>query len=1474
MPGDRDEETPPTRKSPPSRNREPPRDPPPPTGAFRKLPGIPKPETDHPRSLLYRRGGMLAVADGPLLVAYELDRHDGGWRARPAWRTKVKGTIRELAALEGGRLALAVRSRDGDRLFVAHEDHLGELAELPARAGAMAVAGRTLMVSLEAGAGTEAQVVGYDWTSGTRRLSWPVQSADLHLSVAPDASFVVATDRTTGRVHGIPTSRDCDRGVALPPDDRPTPGGDVPRELDPDRRGYNGCGCGCRCGPLRPVPPGPGREPPDSTVPLPDPGRPDPGRPDPETPRPRPCGPGSITLPEPCGKVVTVGGRLRRVPCTPEEPECDARVDFPVATLTRAGRFLLARAPSDRRMAVLDASTFRVVNQRALPSEGVLMATAPDSERLVAFNGRSGSWEVLELDTLPATLPPLELGGLTTEPDEITFVGRNRLQISRSTQATQGERRVLMIPVIDNGQSWNEVNVDKVGLFADQEMFDEFRAYYTEVSYGALEMSFDFLGYTRWAPAQPVELPRPMRSYFHPAFEPGGMRARQDLGPGTHDLFLDGSESLDLVLDPIEGSTTEVAVPTFALGGTRDYDAFPTLSFTGSETAALVETLGDGSVFNLSVSFPSQSFAFTEGNHAARLTELADYLLEALQDAEDVAGVPGGGQRIDSVECRRVRRDDQDFGSLHVNVRMSESGDGKGRLRLTGQTGLDIIGFDDVLRGEFSIPGDESDLAAYWERALEDGQTDAGMELSNLQVGSVEADHSGTTLTIDFLFTDEYGGKEAEIRRDGTPSGLDEMGFDDAEPLEASDTNKDDANALRDSQEMLDDVMTAVIDHIGGPGSVGDLDVYSSIFLAFILPAPSGLSTPAWSTSGPDSAGLRMFARSKTARYKPDHDIQLESRFIGTLLGDVAENGTAIHEIGHSLDYSDQYYEEVNRDDLLYLGAWDLMDDSDTKSHVGAYHKIFSGWIPDSRVRKVPRPEPTGPITREALLVPVEYWDDGMEAAVQAAFPATAPGVYQALRIDLGGDGVQYGLIEARQEGIGFSKSLPAQPALLVTNCLDPQDDTRYAENGKFRRQVHRLNGHTDLTAVGDAFNLAAAPALPAKGVSVEIVGEADVSRPYGLVHVFHVQVVVEQADYIDLTFTDNVPDWQSPDLWVDYRDDNDDRDEPRLYPVGEPLDQGEDVRPGEDHFVVARVWNKGKGGIPAENVRVRLEMKDPGGAGDHDFAFQSSVILPSVADGDWEPAVFRWTAPEGTDHLCLRAVIEDWEVPVDSSGEALASGDLWVSNNHAQQNVFEFISASGSPFEPVEFQFSVSNTGPVTERAILEPEFLPPGVRLRVAPRRRVIEPGATALFRCTVTLDEQTVRAGCENDRTFMLYAYRETPHALVRWSGCKYVIKPRTRSTTTLNGMWSHDALKLHGTVTPAPAGGEVRLRLLFEGSSVPQWVPVPLEAGGSFQLQETFDFPAGTELRARAFFDGDRQLAPSTSDEIVRSNAIVG
>jgi hypothetical protein len=64
------------------------------------------------------------------------------------------------------------------------------------------------------------------------------------------------------------------------------------------------------------------------------------------------------------------------------------------------------------------------------------------------------------------------------------------------------------------------------------------------------------------------------------------------------------------------------------------------------------------------------------------------------------------------------------------------------------------------------------------------------------------------------------------------------------------------------------------------------------------------------------------------------------------------------------------------------------------------------------------------------------------------------------------------------------------------------------------------------------------------------------------------------------------------------------------------------------------------------------------------------------------------------------------------------------------------------------------------------------------------------------------------------------------------------------------------------------------MLFGETTVPQWVTVDMEAGGTFSFDGEFDFPAGTELRVQAVFDGNQEFAPSKSKEVLLANAVVG
>jgi hypothetical protein len=88
------------------------------------------------------------------------------------------------------------------------------------------------------------------------------------------------------------------------------------------------------------------------------------------------------------------------------------------------------------------------------------------------------------------------------------------------------------------------------------------------------------------------------------------------------------------------------------------------------------------------------------------------------------------------------------------------------------------------------------------------------------------------------------------------------------------------------------------------------------------------------------------------------------------------------------------------------------------------------------------------------------------------------------------------------------------------------------------------------------------------------------------------------------------------------------------------------------------------------------------------------------------------------------------------------------------------------SAYEPILFEYSVTNDGIDSEKAFLEPEMLPIGMKLTVSPRLRVIAPKETAIFSCTLELDDNVIEPGCKNDPEFLLVTWRVAGDSSERW------------------------------------------------------------------------------------------------------------
>lgn len=222
---------------------------------------------------------------------------------------------------------------------------------------------------------------------------------------------------------------------------------------------------------------------------------------------------------------------------------------------------------------------------------------------------------------------------------------------------------------------------------------------------------------------------------------------------------------------------------------------------------------------------------------------------------------------------------------------------------------------------------------------------------------------------------------------------------------------------------------------------------------------------------------------------------------------------------------------------------------------------------------------------------------------------------------------------------------------------------------------------------IPDARVLAHGREFAAKGIVVSVV---DVKLVEGDANVFHIRVDRENAEFVDLYFSNADPYYENPDLWVDWPVDNPTRDEKdhHSYPPGQPRDQGEQIRvPAEGdelHFLVARLRNRGV--VKAEDVQLSFKSFVPPGAGDRSKALGllGEITIPEVAGGNVASEhVLRWKVPAGFGgHTCLMVEIKDFKIPVDSTGAVLGSDDVWVANNHAQKNVDKTTPLRVNPFE------------------------------------------------------------------------------------------------------------------------------------------------------------------------------------------------
>lgn len=1461
----------------------------------------PRPPTSHepgeiaglPESLaadnvvaLFDQSSKLAIADGERLTVFRLELKDRSSRAAVLSRHALPGIACGMAATALGLMIASERSGQ-TTLQVIKDRELLTILELPGKVTSLGSAGIHAYAVLVGQEGQQGRLVQIHLRQRSMTAEKKLDHANFKISVDPVGQQVVLIDPAKQKVLALGSN--LQPRLAAP---APTTGY-VETQGEIKRHPY---GCGCMvCRPEREAPRDPADRPVDESGAEPAPREPQ------ERPPQGPDYPGEHGVPSTGGGVVI--GRGDRVDHYPppgrSSHPCGLLLFYKIADLLRIGTYFLASDAQGRRVSLLSAD-MNLVDEWQFGRGGARLVTDPGTTTMLMHIRGSGQWIWRDVYESAVRLRP-DLDIYPVIPLESkTFIGQKTYALSHGQQPSPKEIKAILLPVIEGNQKYTSANLNGFGAYMKRTMLPVIRDYYDENSFGKLEnVNISIFGVDYGPTGGPLTLPRPqLADYYFPKYDPARVELVKNGVNASSEIIFDGRESLTIEAKPLTGGPGggKMTFPFFALAFQRDNDLYPfQIKFLGTETLTLNVVLPDGTPRTLNLAFPSKTIdILDDAAVAGKLNELDTYLDNVMHAAETAAGI--ASRLFATPKAVRIPQIGKQFGRLLVTFKAANlSGN---RLKITGTSsthpGGDPMGLSSPFLGTMSA-GAVNSLTRYLENAALLAQEAAGFGYNNRLLANPGCafDAASSRLTTSIPISDRFGGPGAEVKY-VTAAGLAGL-FDSTTAKANSATTANNAEALRDRVDLYRDVFSAAIERLRQAKL--STDALKDFGCVLIMPVEPSAPNPAdpeavlpaevWNvTPLHQPFGFRGAEDITTIIDRKNKEIQLQSAWALIFMANgKPDNSLICHEVGHAIRFGDLYYQTGYRDELGYMTTWAMMDDHRTFAHHCGYHKLQAGWIDDGdgseqnygRVFPIGLPVPDETRSWELLLVSLELWRDSLVNSARAAFGVgeKVP-VVQLAYIDFGGDGATFGLIEARQPGLKFSKSLPGNGGVLITNAISWNLDDRFATNTWYRRSLHLLNPANILRNAGDSFDLAFAPELPVKGMKVQVVEKKIVE---GDAQVYRIKVTRENADFVDLYFDNPQIYYKNPDLWVDWAGNNKPSPETLTpdYSIGQPTDQGEAIRvhPSrpELHWIVARLRNRGK--VKAQDVKLNFFYFEPPGGGDggepmetknlSHYKLIGTITWPEVVGGNVPIKIpVKWDVPPGFNgHTCLLVQIEDYKIPEDSAGAALGSDDVWQVNNHAQKNVDKFEALSGSPFAPIEFDFSVHNAGVSPEMAYLEPDGLPYGMKLTVTPPQQLIHAGDTARFSCVLELDEKVIRTGCENDQRFQIYAWRRDPESTARWGGVEYEIRPREKTSTKLEGGWgSNNQITLRGTIAPDPGGGIVRIRLDFPKYQA-FWVEVSAQPGGKFTWtgQPMGD---GTKLQAVAWFEGNRKFGSSRSN----------
>jgi hypothetical protein len=1454
--------------------------------------GLPKVLPADSVGLLYRDDTRLALAHGNKVSVYALGHVREGWHARELHAVEIEGAVTALG------------ESDSELLVVTrHKEHssvglLGEQAVLPL----LRVDGH-VMAFASAGGAAYAVVSERSWLARLVRINLRQRSitdqrelphGEMTLAVDPSGQQVVLTDLRARTVLSLGGNLEASPTVASSPNSVPLAAvAEHPR----------GCCCWICCKPGAEGAEGggsPASQPHTGDVPG---GATTPAGGAPTGGAGVPSGGG--------GTVVANGGRVDdHPPGGGGSAPCGRELFYRIAALHRLGAYVLAADRQGRQVSVLTPD-MNVVDEWHFGRGGAILLPGHGTATLLMHVRGTGQWILRDehayaitrrIDlTLP---PPIALNGKT-------FIGQQTYPLSYGQPRSPTSLHGVLFPIIERGQSFLSPDLSSFGAFVNRVTIPQIKDFYNENSFGVLkDLTMAVFGVNVGPPGGPLQLPKAIADYYFPPYSPAALLLTKTGVTYTSQVVLDGREALTVHAKALDGTTAEsgLVFSFFALAFTVDKSSFPVeVKFLGNETLTVDVTLADGTAKTLTLSFSAKTFDMPDlASVPGQLQLLENYLDAILHAAEVAAGI--ANRLFATPKATRIPQVGADFGRLVVTIAAKATTGTK--LKVTSAAanvpGGDPMGLQNPIVGVLSLV-DTAAIDRYMENAALLAQNAANITNANLRLlkDPVSTFDAGShALTVAIAIADRFGGPGATVSLVSS-SALETL-YDTSTGQPNSASTADNSESIRDFGSLLNDVFTAAVARLRAAGMPAD--ALMDFGAAIVMPLEPTTSNPADPTSPRPGEVWNVTALGRPFDFRGEdgpvtavdlsdtskNQAQLQTNWaLDFMANGVPALPLICHEMGHALGFGDLYSQTGYRSEVAYLGGWSIMADSGVTSHHCGYHKLQAEWIPDGagtdtdygRVLPIGLPDPSNTRSWEFLLVPLELWRDSLVASARAAFGVGSDvAVVQLAFVDLGGDHATFGLIEARQPGAHFSQNLPtAAGGIVLTNCIAWSITDRIATDTRYRRQCHLLNPGNVLTSAGDSFDLALAPAFPVKGMTVSVVDKKLVE---GDANVYRVRVTRENAQFVDLYFENPPVYYKNPDLWVDWPIDNpvDNMGNKILdvYPLGQPTDQGEDVRYRPDkaelNMVVARLRNRGK--VQALNVVLEFFYFMPPGAGDgnkpmdvNDLSKYQQIGTGTAAAVPADPALpdepvvisANWNVPAGFGgHTCLLVRVADYQIPRDAHGAAQGSDDTTQFDDHAQKNVDHYQALSGSPYEPIEFDFSVRNEGVTPELAYLEPDGLPYGMTLTITPPEQQVPAHSTVLFNCRLELDDLIIKAGCQNDQRFQILVWRREWESSSRWGGVEYEVQPRTKTSAKLEGVWGGSTVALDGTISPIPGSGVVRLQVDFENHQ-PESVTTNVTALGKFSWSGPVP-PDASYVDAIAWFEGNRTFARALSNPV--------